>query len=292
MLRSHNRYPYSAIPNRLIYEWPNGRRLAIFFGISLECFSFGVGTGAQLRPNNDIADVVNFSWRDYGLRVGAWRLLELFKELHIPVSVLVNSEMYDYAPELVKEFHKQGSEIIAHGRTNSERQGNLNEAEENVLIRDVTQRITLAQGSRPYGWLGPWVSETMITPDLLQEHGYHFLLDWCFDDQPIWLRTRNGKILAIPVCQELVDLSAILVYRRGAAEYAQMIMDQFDEMLKQSEKQPLVLGIGLHPFIVGQPFRFKHLRRALMHISSHREQIFLTQPGKIYEFIYHSPYGK
>ena len=112
----------------------------------------------------------------------------------------------------------------------------------------------------------PWISESPVTPDLLKEAGYSYLLDWCCDDQPIWLRTRAGPLLALPYPQEINDIPAIVVRRVSASDFADMIVDQFDEMLRQSQGTPLVMGIALHAYIVGQPFRLKHLRRALRHI--------------------------
>jgi allantoinase len=114
---------------------------------------------------------------------------------------------------------------------------------------------------------------------LLQEAGYTYLLDWCADDQPIWLKTRGGSILAIPYPQELNDSNAIVARRMNATDFADMIVDQFDEMLEQSKAQPLLMGIALHAYIVGQPFRLRHLRRALRHITGHRDVIWLTTAG-------------
>ena len=107
------------------------------------------------------------------------------------------------------------------------------------------------------------------------------MLDWCADDQPIWLATRRGRLLAVPYPQELNDSSAIIGRRVSAAEFADMIVDQFDEMLEQSSSEPLVMGLALHAYIVGQPFRLRHLRRALAHIAARREMIWLATAGAI-----------
>ena len=128
---------------------------------------------------------------------------------------------------------------------------------------------------------GPTNSAPSITPDLLHEAGYEYLLDWCADDQPIWLATRGGRLLAVPYPQELNDSTAIVGRRVGAAEFADMIVDQFEEMLEQSTAGPLVMGIALHAYIVGQPFRLRHLRRALAHIAARRDAIWLATAGAI-----------
>src|SRR5689334_6570491 len=123
--RTHDRYPYSAINARPPYDWPGGKRLAVYVGLNLEWFSFGEGLGAELAPGGPQPDVLNYAWRDYGNRVGVFRLADLFGELRLPVSLLVNAEMYRHAPEAVAAF--PGAEIVGHGRSNSERQGELTE---------------------------------------------------------------------------------------------------------------------------------------------------------------------
>ena len=198
------------------------------------------------------------------------------------MAALLNSAMYDYAPDLVAACRARGDEIVAHGRTNAERQGHLDEAAERVLIGDATARLTEGEGRSPEGWLGPWISHSHRTPDLLAEAGYRYLLDWCMDDQPVWFRCRGGKrIMAVPYPQEVNDIPAIVARKVGAAEFADMIVDHFDEMLELSEARPLVMGVALHAYIVGHPHRLKHLKRALRHIAARREAIWLTTPGAI-----------
>ena len=283
-LTSHGRYEYSAIIDRPDYDWPNGKRLAVYIGLNLEHFAFGEGLGGELAPGGPQPDVLNYAWRDYGNRVGVWRLLELFEQLAMPASVLLNSTIYEYCPSVVAAFRQRGDEIVAHGRTNSERQGVLSEDDERQLIVETTEAIRRHEGKAPTGWLGPWISQSRVTPDLLQEQGYRYLLDWCHDDQPTWFRTRQGQILAVPYPQEINDVPAIMVRRASAAEFTDMITDNFDEMREQARQRPLVMGIALHPYIVGQPFRLRHLRRALAHIAQQREDIWLTTSGAIAEY--------
>ena len=283
-LKSHGRYDYSPIGQRPLYDWPGGRRLAVYIALNLEHFAFGEGLGAELAPGGPPPDVLNYAWRDYGNRVGAWRLLDLFNQLALPTSVLLNSALYDYAPALINAFRTRGDEMVGHGRSNSERQGILDEASEAALIADATRLIAAHEGAPPKGWLGPWISESAVTPDLLQEAGYTYLLDWCMDDQPVWMRTRRGRILSVPYPQELNDIPMIVGRKLGGDAFAQMIIDTFDEMLEQSLNQPLVMGIALHPYLVGQPHRLRHLRRALQHIAAQRDAIWLTTAGAIADF--------
>jgi peptidoglycan/xylan/chitin deacetylase (PgdA/CDA1 family) len=188
--------------------------------------------------------------------------------------------MYRHAPQAVAAFHD--AEIIGHGRTNSERQGTLSEAEERALIVETTEAIEKHSGQRPRGWLGPWISQSPLTPDLLQEADYRYLLDWCHDDQPVWMRTRKGRILSIPYPQELNDIPQIAARKREGSDFADMIVDAFEVMQQESKKRPLVMGIALHAYIVGWPHRFKHLARALKHIVNEAEpSVWFTTAGAI-----------
>ncbi|UDL93642.1 polysaccharide deacetylase family protein [Lichenihabitans sp. PAMC28606] len=291
MLRTHGRYDYIPITKRPVYDWPNGKRLAVYIGLNLEDFAFGEGLGAELAPGGPAPDILNFAWRDYGNRVGAWRLLELFDDLALPASVLLNSVLYDTCPDLPVAFRLRGDEIVGHGRSNAERQGLLPERDEAALIAEATATLTRHEGRAPGGWLGPWISESAVTPDLLQEAGYSYLLDWCMDDQPVVMRTRRGRILAVPYPQELNDIPMIVGRKIGGDTFADMIVDQFDEMLHQSRDVPIVMGIALHAYLVGQPYRLRHLRRALAHIAGQRDLVFITRPGAIAAHVLSLPPG-
>jgi allantoinase len=289
-LLGHGRYTYSGIKNRPVYEWPNGTRLAVYIGLNVEHFAFGEGLGAELAPAGAQPDVLNYAWRDYGNRVGVWRLIDLFDELRLPASVIVNSAIYEYCPDVMAALRARGDEVVAHGRTNSERQGVLEEGAERALILEATAAIAAAEGAPPQGWLGPWISQSHVTPDLLAEAGYRYCLDWCMDDQPIWFATRDGgRLLSIPYPQELNDIPSIVARKDSAAQFADMIVDNFDEMLEQAAEAPLVMGIALHPYIVGQPYRLRHLRRALRHIAAKRDDVWLTRAGAIASYIAANP---
>ena len=292
LLKHHGRYDYSGITRRADYDWPDGKRLAVYIGLNLEHFDFGAGLGAELAPGGPQPDVLNYAWRDYGNRVGAWRMLEMFDMFRMPVSLLKNSEIIDYAPELVDVFRARGDEIIGHGRSNSERQGVLDEAAEKALIDEPTLAITARGGPLPKGWLGPWISQSKATPDPLHEAGYRYLLDWFHDDQPVWMKTRAGRILSVPYPQEINDIPAVAARRASASEFAAMIIDNFDEILVQSSGQPLVMGIALHPHIMGQPFRLGHLRRPLNHIAEcGDERVWMTTSGANTDHVHGLPDG-
>ena len=281
MLPTHARYAYSNITKRPEYAWPGGKRLAVYVALNIEAFSFGSGKGAAIAPPEQAASHSIFSWRDYGNRVGIWRLFELFDELDIPIEAQMNTAIYEMAPDIPEKLRARGDEILGHGETNSDEQGHLRESEERALIERVTAAIALREGKPPVGWMSPWLSNSGVTPDLLQEAGYRYFMDWTMDDQPVWLKTRAGRILAMPYPIEVNDNRAIVWYRHTSEEFADLIVDQFDEMLAQSRRQALVCPISLHPFIIGRPYRIRHLRRALQHILQHRNEIWLTRPRDI-----------
>ena len=292
MLPTHGRYDYVGWAGRTPYAWPNGAKLAVYLGVNLEHFAFGEGLGAELAPGGPQPDVLNFAWRDHGNRVGAWRLIELLEEQRFPATVLLNSAMYDYAPALVAAHRARGDEMAGHGRTNSERQSILPEAEERLLISDSTVAIARHEGVAPRGWLSPWIAESRTTPDLLAEAGYRYTLNWCADDAPIWMKTRAGRLLAVPYPQEVNDIPAVVARKVGGDAFAAMIVDDFHERLRQvKDGLPQVMGIALHPYIVGQPHRLRHLRRALAEIAQHRDSIWITTAGDVFDHVAALPEG-
>ena len=283
MLPTHGRFDYSAITERPGFAWPGGKRLAVYVALNLEAYAFGEGLIEEIAtPGPGPApDVMNWSWLEYGNRVGGWRLQRMFEELKLPCTLLVNAEVYRHCPQLPRAFQAAGAEIAAHGRSNSERQGNLLEAAEAELIADATATITRASGAAPQGWLGPWISESAVTPDLLHEAGYRYVLDWCCDDQPFWLNTRRGRLLAVPYPQELNDSNTVIGRRVNPDAFAGMIIDNFEEMRIQAKEQPLVMGVSLHAHCAGQPFRLKHFRRALAQLSAQHPDVWVTTAGAI-----------
>jgi len=285
MLKSHDRFPYSAITDRPDVSWPDGKRLAVHLSLNLEHFSYGDGlVGISYSPGLPHPNTYNWAWREYGNRVGVWRIIELMDELQLPVSLLLNSEVYAHCPQVVAAFRKRGDEVVGHGRTNSEHQNDFDEDGERKLIEDVKQAIEKHEGRAPKGWLSPGVNPSRATPDLLQEAGFTYILDWPMDDQPVWMKTRRGHILSVPYPQEVNDIPMVCLHHGTAAAFGDMIVDNFDEMLRQSRRQSLVYGVALHAFIAGQPFRMTHLRRALEHMARHRDAVWFTTTGAIADY--------
>jgi allantoinase len=282
MLKTHGRYPYSPINARPDFAWPGGKRLAVYAAINLEVFPYGEGMGPELSPKQPEPDIPNFTWRDWGNRVGIWRLLELFDEFKLPAAALMNTEIYEHCPQIAAAMRVRGDEFIGHGRSNAERQAAMSEVEEKALIEQVRDVFLQREGRAPAGWMGPWVNETWLTPDLLTEAGYSYVMDWAHDDQPVWLATRSGKkLLAIPYARPTNDLPVMHGAKTPPALWADMMIDQFDEMLRLSAQRPLIYNFSLHPYLSGHPFRMVHLRRVVAHIAARMDQVWWTTPGAI-----------
>lgn len=292
-IRRHGRYDYSPIIERPQYDWPGGKRLACYIGLNIEHFSFGEGLGHTPTNPGVQPDVRNYSWRDYGLRVGIWRIFDLLDELGLPACHLMNTSIYDHAPQIPARIRDRGDEFVGHGHTNSEQQGDLGGDGEAGLIERVTNDFRNNEGDGPGGWMGPWISETGATPDLLKENGYKFIMDWSHDDQPVWMRTRAGKLLAIPYHIEINDSPAQLTRRHTAVDFTQMVTGHFDEQMRQSQKQPLVFSLALHSFVVGQPYRLAGLRDILTHMVNHpdADRVWFTRPRDIHDHIAALPKG-
>jgi len=277
----HGRWDFTPLPIGGA-KWPGGKRLAIYVAVGLEDYRFGEGQSEDLLPGIPQPDLVNASWRDYGNRVGAYRLIRRFESLGISPTILLNTALYDSAPELLAEVRRVGAEIVAHGVSNSDSLAGLNASDEAGYLSAVAERIRAEEGNAPLGWSSPWLNQTTRTPELLADCGYRYLLDLRLDDQPVWLTTATGPLLAMPYALELNDSSSIVGRGVSASEFAEMIIDEFDELLLAAQDQPLVMSIVVHSFISGAPFRLRQLTRALEHICRRSADVWLTQPRHIY----------
>jgi len=280
-LNRHGRYDYSPLSGRPDFDWAGGKRLAVCICNNIEVFSFLSGLGSDNAAVGAPQTSRNYAWRDYGNRVGQWYLFDLLDEFSFPASHNFNSLLFDECPAIADRILQRRDEFIGHGRTNAERQDVLSEEEEAHLILQATEAIERYTSRRPNGWLGPYLAQTPVTLDLLKEAGYDYVLDWPADDQPFWMRTRSGPLLSVPYSIEVNDSPVMVFRQQGTLDFERMMIDQFDEMLLQSRKWPLVYTIVLHPFVIGQPYRLRALRRALSHIASHRDELWITTPGEV-----------
>lgn len=279
-IQPNNRFPYSPIVDRPGFTWPGGKKLAVYVALCVEHFSYG-GGGLPYSPGLKPPDSYNYGWREYGNRVGGWRLIDLFEKYKFPISVLLNSACYDHCPELVKAFSDRGDEIVAHGQTNSQHPNHLSKEEEAAIIEEVTAAVLKHEGKPPAGWMSPGAHPSAHTEDLLAAAGYKYTLDWPIDDQPVWMTTENGPLLSVPYPHEVNDVPMIVLHDGTGKAFADMAIDNFDELLINSQEQTLAFGITIHTFIVGQPFRIRQLRRVLDHLNAHSDDIWFTTSGEI-----------
>jgi peptidoglycan/xylan/chitin deacetylase (PgdA/CDA1 family) len=275
-------YRYSAISDRPSGRWPNGARLAVMVCVGVESYRFGDGLTEDVMPGVPAPDVVNTAWRDYGNRVGAFRVFDMLAALHIPPTVLLNTDVYDDAPAVLEAARRVGAEIVGHGRSNSDSLSGLAPEAERAYLADVADQIHRHEGAAPGGWSSPWLSHTDNTVNLLADTGYRYLLDLRLDDQPVWLTTASGALLAIPYSAELNDSSTMIGKQAAAGVFESMITDEFAELHAAAAQRPLVMSIVLHSFITGAPFRLAAVRRALAQIAG-TEGVWFTTPAQIHQ---------
>jgi peptidoglycan/xylan/chitin deacetylase (PgdA/CDA1 family) len=273
-------FDYSPLPARPPLRLPGGARVAVYVLVNVEYFEPGkpalsLYAGTASFP----VDPLNYGWRDYGPRVGIWRLFDLLDRLEIPATGALNSDVCDHYPEIIEAAAARNWAWVAHGKNNSTMQGAMEEAEERAYLEEMVETIERATGRRPQGWLGPSLTETEATPCILHDLGFTYVLDWGNDDQPYPL-TSAERMIAVPYPSELHDIPMLVMYGWTGAEFAEAMIEQFDVLYEEGTRSGSVFGIGLHPFLVGQPFRIRHLERVLAHIAGH-EDVWLTTSDEI-----------
>lgn len=281
-------YAYTPLPARSPGTWPNGARLALVVCVGVESYRFGDGHTEDVLTDVPAPDLVNTAWRDYGNRVGAFRLFEMLARLGIPPTVLLNTDVYDEAPAVLEAARRARAEIVGHGRSNSDSLSGMSLAAERAYLAAVADRIRVEEGTPPGGWSSPWLSHTPFTLSLLVENGYRYLLDLRLDDQPVWLSTESGPLLTIPYAAELNDSSTMVGRSVLARDFADMIDDEFAELHAAAADTPLVMSVVLHSFISGVPFRLRPVGRALERIAA-TDGVWLTTPRDIHRAVVDSP---
>ena len=281
-MRRSNRYEDSFIFERKPYAWPNNKSLAVWIAPNVEVWHYDspVGTGVSPNPTNRVPDVINYAWREYGMRVGLWRLADVLDGAGVKATIALNSQFCETFPKAMEEMKKRGWEFMGHGTTNSESLAGLAQEKEKEVVKHVLATIEKSTGKKPRGWLGTGLTETHNTLDILAEEGVTYCGDWNNDDQPYPMKVKSGKMYAIPYCMEINDLS--LYIRKGytGEQYYRSLMDQFEQLLADSRKHPRVMGIPLHPMISGQPLRIKYLARALAEMKK-QERVWFATGGEI-----------
>jgi peptidoglycan/xylan/chitin deacetylase (PgdA/CDA1 family) len=277
-IRRSERYEDSFINERKPFRWPGDNTLAVWFAPNVEVWQYDSAAGVGITPNptNHVPDVFNYAWREYGMRVGLWRIADVFDEAGVKATVALNSQVCEVHPRAVEEMKKRGWEFMGHGTTNSTNLAGLNLEQERDTIRGILKTIEEACGRRPRGWLGSGLIETYDTLDILAGEGVIYCGDWNNDDQPYPMKVKSGKMFSIPYCNEINDISVYLRKGYTGEQYLRSVIDQFDTLYADSRKQPRVMGVPLHPMISGQPLRIKYLARAVAHMKEHQGVWFAT----------------
>lgn len=257
-------FPYRAIVDAPKVQWPNEARVAVWVIPNVEHFHIESGSFAP--------DIRNHSRRDYGNRVGVWRVMDVLSKHKIRGTVALNGEVGTYYPRIMQAMIDLDWELMGHGLTNSRALSGLDRESECQVILD-TKRIIEAYGKQMKGWLGPGLTETFNTPDLLKEAGVQYVADWVNDDLPY--RFNNG-LYSIPYSIEINDMPLFNMPSISIADFKQRICDAFDVLYTEGAQNARVLGIALHPFLIGSPHRIRYLDEALAYIAGHDKVWFAT----------------
>jgi allantoinase len=279
----HGRFEYSAIIDRPPLRWPKGARVAVWVIPNIEHFLFDRPATRLESALHVNPDVLNYSWRDYGVRVGIWRMMAVMERFGVKGTVALNSDVCKHYPRIIEEGKKLGWEWMGHGSTNSILINSQSAAEERALIKDVVGTITQSVGSAPRGWLSPALSETVRTLDLLAENGIDYVGNWVNDEQPYPMRVKKGSMISIPYSAEINDIPALLGLHQSPERFGQMICDQFDVLYEDGARTGRVMSICLHPFLIGHPHRSKYFAKALAHITS-RHEVWLATGSEIVDW--------
>jgi allantoinase len=280
MSTAQDRLRYDPIAERRRFRWSNGARLAVWVIPNIEYFAIDKpGTSIRSNPAPLKPDIPNHSWREYGPRVGVWRLMDLMEKLRVPGSVALNAAVCDQYPAILEATRKLDWEHMGHGWTNSEHLPGMAEEDERKLLRRVRERMKAYFGVAPRGWLSPALNETWATPDLLKEEGYEYTCDWVHDDQPTWLDTRAGRLMTMPYSLELNDLPVFLARHQTPEDFRRIICAQADQLLEDGETHARVMAIALHPFIIGTPHRIGALAEALRYLK--KRGVWFAKAGEI-----------
>jgi peptidoglycan/xylan/chitin deacetylase (PgdA/CDA1 family) len=269
--RPYGPFPYSPIIRRPRLEWPGRARVALWVIPNIEFFSLedrvpaGSG-GSGIKP----PDVPAWAVRDYGNRVGVFRLMKVLDRYGIRGTVALNSNLCAQHPEIIEEGQARKWEWMGHNETNTKRLNEVPPEEERRIIRDSLATIERATGKRPAGWLGSGLQETWDTLDLLAAEGCRYVCDWANDDQPYLMTLEAGRrLVSVPYSYEINDKPAFEKQLRTAEQFGDMIRRQFDVLYAEGAESGRVMAIALHPYLTGMPHRIGALDAALEYICGH-----------------------
>jgi allantoinase len=267
-------YDFEPIIDRQPLKLPNDARVAVVPYVNIEHFPENI-PGTALVPGTAqfTPDVLNYGWRDYGNRIGLWRMMEIMDAVGMRGTVCLNADIIREYPRIVDEGEKRGWAWIGHGINNAPANflNGIDEDREREIISVVLEAMEKRLGRKTKGWLGPFLTETFDTPRILADLGVEYLCDFTADDQPFRFNTPTGSLISVPYTVELNDIPAIMNIGVTGEAFGDMIVDQFDVLYDEGRTNARIMPICLHTFLVGQPFRAKHLRRAFEYIAAHSD---------------------
>ena len=293
----HQHYDWTPFnQNRGVLRWPENARVALCVIVNLEHMEWSVPEGAFPAANlaggygpSPFPDVTRWSHREYGHRVGIFRLLDLLAKHGIKATVAMDALTAEHYPFLVAHCQGRGCEIIGHGISVSRMiTSNMTEQEEREYVQTSLEALTRATGTAPAGWLGPEYGESARTPQILAQAGIRYVCDWTNDEQPYPLKTSAGELLALPVMLPVDDVNALWDRRVSVGRYVQMLKEAFDTVYQDGAENGRLMVLNLHPWLIGQPFRIRYLAEALGYIMGH-EGVWAATGSEIVEWYRSNP---
>ena len=280
-----DRVDYSPIIDRPIIKWPNGARVALWISPNVEHYEYMPDDDAARTPwsRTPFPDVQQYSYRDYGNRVGFWRMLETLDKYNIRSCVSLNVAVLEHFPEIRDAMVERNYDYMSHGIYNTRYLYTYTEEQEREFYRDTIETLKLHTGKQLKGMLGPAISGTERTPDLMAEAGLIYHTDWMHDDQPVPIKVKSGKLISVPYSIELNDSSLLRDNHYEGDYFARICKAQFDQLYKEGAESGRVMCIALHPFLIGQPHRIKYLDEILSHIMSH-DGVWQTTADEIADY--------
>ena len=256
------RVDYSAIVDRPQLKLPGGARIVFWTIVNLEVWDIGKPMARQVLapPTGKVytPDVPNWSWHEYGMRVGVWRFFELFKRRKIAPTLAINARVCEDYTRVAEEAKRDGWEFMGH----SYEQGPIHkEPDQEAMIARSLDTLERFTGKRPVGWLGPGLTETLDTPDLLAAAGIKYIGDWVYDDEPTVIKTANGPLVTLPYTMELNDIPMMAVQHHESDYLLQRTIDQFDRLYAEGKNRAKIISLAIHPYLSGQPHRIKYLEQ-------------------------------
>jgi allantoinase len=286
----HDDVPYqtSSLPKRAPLQWPDGRKVAVCIVVSAEYYEMQPPHGSFMPPNlpggfgrAPYPDVRAFSQREYGNRVGIFRVMEALDRHAIKATVALDASIASRYPYLVAEFQRRNWELAAHGFSLTRViSSHLSEDEERAYIRNALDLIEKATGTRPAGWHGPEYGESERTVALLAEFGLSYVLDWPNDEQPYSMHAPTGSIVSLPMALELDDVVANYHRRIPMARWVRAVQEAVDQLVSDSAASGRHLVLNLHPWLIGQPHRISYLEEVLAALAA-RTDLWIATAGQI-----------